>query len=131
MKSPKSAASMPRLAGTSAYFVVWTKCCFAVSAASVGFGWAAANFSIAAASAAFGWAVAKMALSGQALTQAMQPTHCSATNCGISGERLLKSRVAAVAGAIRLRATPMSAGSSTSATPLRYASITVVLKSLM
>ena len=48
MKSPKSAGSMPRLAGTSAYLVVWTKCCFAVSAASAGFGCAAANVSIAA-----------------------------------------------------------------------------------
>jgi hypothetical protein len=74
---------------------------------------------IAAASEPSGWAVAKMALSGQALTQAMQPTHCSATNCGISGDRLLKSRTPAVAGPMMLRATPMSAGSSTSATPLR------------
>ncbi len=39
-----------------------------------------------------------MALSGQALTQAMQPTHFSATNCGISGDRVLKSRMPAVAG---------------------------------
>ncbi len=39
------------------------------------------------ASEPFGWAVAMIALSGQAETQAMQPTHCSAMNCGICGER--------------------------------------------
>src|ERR1035437_5082876 len=119
MKMPKSADSMPRLAGTSPYLVVWTKCDFAVSAASFGSGWVAANASIAVASEDFGCAVARMALSGQALTQAMQPTHWSATNLGIIGDRALKSRMPAVAGPIRLRATPASAGSSKSATPRR------------
>ncbi len=58
-------------------------------------GWDAANESIAAASEPFGCAVAMMALSGQALTHAMQPTHFSAMKAGISGERALKSRMPA------------------------------------
>ena len=45
-------------------------------------------------------------MSGQALTQAMQPTHCSAMNCGMRGASRLKSRVAAVPGGMMLRARP-------------------------
>src|SRR5450756_2642569 len=119
MKRPKSAPSMPFLAGTSPYLAVWTKCDRAVDSASFEFGWEAANDPIALASEPLGWAVAMMALSGQALTQAMQPTHFAAARAGINGERLLKSRVLAVAGPMRLRPTFSSDGSSTSATPRR------------
>ena len=58
-------------------------------------------------------------MSGQALTQAMQPTQRSSRNSGMRGARPLKSRVAAVPGGMTLRATPASVGSSTSATPRR------------
>ena len=45
-------------------------------------------------------------MSGQALTQAMQPTQASRMNSGMRGARPLKSRVAAVPGGMMLRATP-------------------------
>ena len=66
-----------------------------------------------------GCATPRIAVSGQALTQAMHPTQASNMNSGIRGASPLKSRVAAVPGGITLRATPGSLGSSTSATPLR------------
>ena len=54
MKRPKSAPSMPFLAGTSPYLAVWTKCDLAVVSASFGFDWDAANVSIALASEPLG-----------------------------------------------------------------------------
>ena len=63
--------------------------------------------------------MARMAVSGQALTQAMQPTHLSSRNSGMRGASRLKSRVAAVPGGMIERARPASAGSSMSATPRR------------
>ena len=45
-------------------------------------------------------------MSGQALTQAMQPTQRSAMSSGMRGARRLKSRVAAVPGGMTLRASP-------------------------
>ena len=62
---------------------------------------------------------ARIALSGQALTQAMQPTHCSISTSGIRGASRLKSRVADVPGGMMLRARPASAGNSASAMPRR------------
>ena len=55
-------------------------------------------------------------MSGQAVTHVMHPTHASRMTSGISGESPLKSRLAAVAGGMMLRATARSAGSSPSAT---------------
>jgi hypothetical protein len=60
-----------------------------------------------------------IAVSGQAATQAMQPTHLSSRKSGIRGASLLKSRVAAVPGGMIERASPASAGSSRSAMPRR------------
>ncbi len=51
-----------------------------------------------------------MAVSGQAVTQAMQPTHLSSRNSGMRGASRLKSRVAAVPGGMIERARPASAG---------------------
>ena len=75
--------------------------------------------SIALASEPLGWAVAMMALSGQALTQAMQPTHFSASNC--RDQRREGAEVADAGGGRSDEAAPhvLSAGSSTSATPRR------------
>jgi hypothetical protein len=55
----------------------------------------------------------------------MQPTHFSARKSGILRASFEKSRTAAVAGGMMLRARPASAGSSRSATPRRYAGTTV------
>ena len=118
-KMPKAAGSSPLRAGTSAYFWVRTKWARAVSAASAGSGWAAANASILRSVSDSGRAIPRIAVSGQALTQVMQPTHFSRRKSGMRGARWLKSRVAAVPGGMTLRATPMSAGSSASATPRR------------
>ena len=118
-KIPNMAGSMPLRAGTSAYFLVRTKCELAVSAVRAPSARFHANAPIAGSSCVSGTATARMAVSGQALTHAMQPTHCSAMNSGMCAERLLKSRTAAVPGGMMLRATPESAGSSTSAMPRR------------
>ncbi len=115
--------------GTSAYLVVCAKCDVAVAEASAGSGSVDANVSMAAAVWDSGRAIPRIAVSGQALTQDMQPTQASRTNSGMRGASLLKSRTAAVPGGMIERATPASAGSSASATPRRYDVTTERLKS--
>ena len=78
MKMPKLAGGTPFFSGTSAYFFVRTKWERAVVAASSGSGSPAANAAMHGSSCASGTAIPRMAVSGHALTQAMQPTHCSA-----------------------------------------------------
>ncbi len=118
-KMPNEAGSRPFRAGTSAYLVVCAKWVVAVVAASAGSGSVAAKASMAAVAWDSGRAMPRMAVSGQALTQDMQPTQASRTKSGIRGASLLKSRTAAVPGGMIERATPASAGSSASATPRR------------
>ena len=118
-KIPNAPRSSPRLAGTSPYLVVGAKCSRAVLAATSGCGCVAANVSIRDSSSGSGTTIPKIALSGQALTQAMHPTHLSRRNSGMRGASRLKSRVAEVPGGMMLRARPASAGSSTSAMPRR------------
>jgi hypothetical protein len=110
-------------------FRVSTKCERAVSVACAALGSVCANAAVRSSTADFGSAMPRIAVSGQVFTQLMQPTQRSAMNSGMRGARWLKSRVAAVPGGMMLRATPRSAGSSTSALFARYASITARLKS--
>ena len=116
---PNLAGGLPCFLGTSAYFWVWAKCRPAVSAASAGSAVPAAKSPIAVSTSVSGRATPRIAVSGQALTQLMQPTQASRTKSGMRGARWLKSRVAAVPGGMMLRASPMSATSSASATPRR------------
>ena len=117
--SPKAPRSSPRFAGTSPYFWVAAKWRVSSAAATAGCGWLAANVSTAGATCDSGTTQARIALSGQALTQAMQPTHMSISTSGIRGASRLKSRVADVPGGMMLRARPASAGNSASAMPRR------------
>jgi hypothetical protein len=71
--------------------------------------WADAQVSMSGATAGSGTTRARMAVSGQAATQAMQPTHLSSRNSGMRGARRLKSRVAASRADVE-RARPASAG---------------------
>ena len=73
MKMPNNAPSSPFRAGTSKYFRVRTH-------------WAPSN-SGSPSSREAGIALARIAVSGHSVTQVMQPTHRSAMNSGISGER--------------------------------------------
>ena len=79
----------------------------------------AAKASILPSSSGAGTTTPRIAVSGQALTQAMHPTHFSARRSGIRGASFEKSRTAEVAGGMMLRARPASAGSSRSAIPRR------------
>ncbi len=84
-KIPKPAGSLPCFLGTSAYFWVWAKWLFAVSVASAGSGVVAANAPIAVSTVDSANATPRIAVSGQALTQVMQPTQASRTKSGICG----------------------------------------------
>ncbi len=115
-KIPNDAGSRPLRDGTSAYFCVREKCASIDARAASGAGVAATNAAVRSSSVPPGRAIPRMAVSGQALTQVMQPTQASRMTSGMSGASPLKSRTAAVAGGMMLRATARSAGRSPSAT---------------
>ena len=105
--------------GTSPYFWVAAKCARSSAAPTAGCGWLAANASIAGSSDGFRLRRRRGSrVSGQALTQAMQPTQPRRSERpGSAARARLKSRVADVPGGMMLRARPASAGSSASAMP--------------
>ena len=118
MKRPNFAGSRPRLAGTVPYFWVSANWLDSCAVAAAGRSSIAAKATIAGVRSPAGCAVAKMALSGQADTHAMQPTHFSAISCGMRGDSVEKSRTAADPGGISERARPSSAGRPASPVPL-------------
>ena len=79
----------------------------------------AANPAIAGLRTDAGCATPRIAVSGQVVTQLMQPTQRSGSKAGMRGARVEKSRTAAVPGGMTLRATPASAGRLASAVPAR------------